>query len=364
MKTGLRYLLTAGVLLLAAALVLFEYRDYIVNPWTRDGQVRADVVQIAPRVTGPIVSLEVEDNQFLRAGEVLFRIDPRTFQVAVNQARAQYDEARDAYQSLVRQVEAASAQVEVARATVSQAESAIKELDAQVQKSRAELNRQRELLPKRATSQRSLEQAVASFDVATEQREAALASLLPARASAARSEADLQRARADLGALGEDNARLRAARAALEEAELNLEFTTVRAPVDGYVTNLGLRIGSHAVANQPVLALVDVNSYWVYGFFRETLVGDFRPGDAAVVTLMTYPDSPLAGTVESIGWGIAQEDGSTSHEMLPKISPTFEWIRLAQRIPVRVKLDPLPEGIELRVGTTASVLVRTSGDAN
>ena len=121
----------------------------------------------------------------------------------------------------------------------------------------------------------------------------------------------------------------------VRQAELNLEFTQVRAPVDGYITNLNLRFGSQAVANQAALALVDVNSYWVVGFFKENLVGDIKPGDRAIVTLMSYPDTPLEGQVDSLGWGIAQQDGSTGFELLPTISPTFEWIRLAQRVELR-----------------------------
>ncbi len=140
---------------------------------------------------------------------------------------------------------------------------------------------------------------------------------------------------------------------------MNLDFTQVKASVDGYITNLNLRLGSQAVANQPVAALVDVNSYWVHGYFRETLVGGMKPGDRAVITLMSYPDTPLTGVVDSIGWGIAQQDGSTGEDLLPSISPTFEWIRLAQRVPVRVHLEKVPDGVELRVGTTASVLVMT-----
>jgi len=157
---------------------------------------------------------------------------------------------------------------------------------------------------------------------------------------------------------------LSAAKAALKSAELNLEFTKVTASVDGYVTNLNLRLGSQAVANQPALALVDVNSFWVHGFFRETTVSRLHPGDQAVVTLMGYPDNPLPGRVNSIGWGIAQQDGSTGQDLLPSISPTFEWIRLAQRVPVRVHLLDMPEGVKLRVGTTASVLVMTETSGN
>jgi multidrug resistance efflux pump len=124
-----------------------------------------------------------------------------------------------------------------------------------------------------------------------------------------------------LGALGDANPKLRTALAALRQAELNLEFTEVRAPVDGHVTNLNLRLGSQVVANQPVLALVDAKSYWVQGFFKETAIGRMQGGDRAVVTLMAYPDAPLEGAVDSIGWGIAQQDGSTGFELLPNVSP-------------------------------------------
>ena len=138
-----------------------------------------------------------------------------------------------------------------------------------------------------------------------------------------------------------------------------MEFTEVRAPVDGYVTNLNLRLGSQAVANNAALALIDVNSFWINGFFRENYIGAIRSGDRAVITLMTYPDTPLEGRVESLGWGIAQDDGSVGENLLPSISPTFEWIRLAQRVPVRVRLLEVPDEVKLRVGTTASVMVMT-----
>jgi multidrug resistance efflux pump len=358
-KTALKYLLTGTVVLIAVAMVLIKYRDYLVNPWTRDGQVRADVIQITPRVSGPIVKLAIEDNQLVKAGDLLFEIDPRTFAVNVAQASAQYDKAKDNYVAQQKQVEAAEAQVEVARASLAQASSAIKQADAEVEQNKAEYQRQQELLPKKATSQKSLERAKANYQVAVQQRLGAVASLTQAQASLLQSEADLAETRATLGAAGDANASLREARAALEQAELNLEFTQIRAPVDGYVTNLNLRLGSQAVANQPALALVDINSYWVHGFFKETLIERIGKGDMAIVTLMSYPDKPVTGQVDSLGWGIAQEDGSTGEDLLPNVNPTFEWIRLAQRVPVRIHLDALPEGVELRVGTTASVLVMT-----
>jgi multidrug resistance efflux pump len=354
-----KHLLTGAVVAVALLLVLVKYWDYILNPWTRDGQVRAEVVQIAPRVSGPIVALPIRDNQFVKAGELLFEIDPRTYAASQDQAQAEYDITDDNYLAQEKQIEGSLAQIDASRAQILQAQSAIKQLDSQIIKDKAELERQEELLPKRATSQKSLDRARASYDVTVEQRHGALATLAQARASLAQAEATLAQNRATLGAAGDANASLRQARAELEQANLNLEFTRVTAPVDGYVTNLNLREGSQAVANQPALALVDSNSYWVDAYFRETSVGDMRAGDTAIVTLMSYPDQPLEGHVDSLGWGISQQDGSTGFELLPTISPTFEWIRLAQRVPVRIQLDAVPEGVALRVGTTGSVLVKT-----
>ena len=143
----------------------------------------------------------------------------------------------------------------------------------------------------------------------------------------------------------------------INTAKLDLSFTKVRSAVDGYVSNINFQVGSQAVANQPILALVDMNSFWVFGFFRESMIRDITIGDKAKVTLMAYPDRPLSGSVASIGWGIAPSDGNPGSNLLPSIKPVFQWIRLAQRIPVRIKLDKLPEGVELRFGLTASVMV-------
>jgi multidrug resistance efflux pump len=288
MKKHAGYLLTGGLVLIAVLVIVAKYRAYVINPWTRDGQVRAYVVQVTSRVTAPIVKLPIVDNQFVKAGDLLFELDPRTFQAALDQAKAN---------------------LEVAKASAKEAQ----DLATRAQQIRKD---DPGAIPKEELIQRQN-------------------NLLSAKASVEQAEA------------------------ALESAKLNLEFAQVKAPVDGYVTNLTLRLGTQAVANQPALALVDVNSFWVHGFFRENYIANIREGDQAVITLMTYHDQPITGHVQSIGWGIAQDDGSTSHDLLPKISPTFEWIRLAQRVPVRIQLDKIPEGIKLRVGTTCSVLVMT-----
>jgi multidrug resistance efflux pump len=288
MRGFLKVLLTGLVVAAAVAVVLYKYWLYVTNPWTRDGQVRAQVIQITPRISGPIVNLPIVDNQAVKTGDVLLEIDPRTFKAAVDKAQAEMQQA----------------QVNVD--------------ETKVESERAERIRESD---KGAMSEQEL----------------------------IRKQNNLRGAEAE--ALG--------AKAALENAQLDLEFTKVQAPVDGYVTNLNLRLGSQTVANQPALALVDTNSYWIVGFFRENYIENIRAGDRAIVTLMTYPDKPIEGQVDSLGWGIAQDDGSTGFELLPTISPTFEWIRLAQRVPVRIHFDKVPEGVELRVGTTASVLVMT-----
>jgi multidrug resistance efflux pump len=359
MHGKLKYLLTGLIVLIAAAVFAFKYWDYITNPWTRDGQVRAQVIQITPRVSGPLVKLPVVDNQFVKAGDLLFEIDFRTFEADLDQARAELDNTRDQIEALAQQVEAAQADVEAADATIKQSEAAIKGYAGRVEETLKEYRRQKKLDKQGATSKRMVEESKADWVAAVNQKANAEAQLLQMQASLGEAIANLAKAKADLGAPGDQNAQVRLAKAKVRSAELNLEFTQKKAPVDGYVTNLNLRLGSQAVENQPIMALVDVDSYWVVGFFRENYIEDIRKGNRAIITLMSYPDKPLEGRVDSLGWGIAQDDGSTGYDLLPNISPTFEWIRLAQRVPVRIHLTKVPEGVELRVGTTASVLVMT-----
>lgn len=359
MTGKLKLLLTSIVLLLAIGVLVTKYWYYITNPWTRDGQVRAQVIQITPRVTGPIVKLPISDNQLVTAGQLLFQIDPRTFVTSLKLARAELDKTRDDIEALGKQVEASLAIKELRITAVKQSSIEIKEIEARLREAEAQFKRAKELVPKGAMSQRALEAAQANYQVAQAKHDEAKVKLLEAQAAAKQAEADLAKARANLGADGEMNPRLRSSQAKVREAELNLKFTRVRAPVDGYVTNLNLRLGSQAVADQATLALIDVNSFWVHGFFRENYIEPIQPGDRAVVTLMTYPDTPIEGRVESLAWGIAQDDGSVGDKLLPRISPTFEWIRLAQRVPIRVRLLTIPDTIKLRVGTTASVMVMT-----
>ena len=287
MKKLFAIVVTLSILAIAGYLGYKKYEHYLHNPWTRDGQVRSQVIQITPRVTGMITAISVHDNQFVHKGDLLFEIDPSTYTLKVKQAQARLKRATEASRGY-----------------------------------KTEYNRLQSIYKKDkgAVSQKDL----------------------------IRSEVNYFKSLADIDT----------AKESLNTAKLNLEFTKVKAPVDGWVSNINFQIGSQATANQPLMALVDKNSFWVFGFFRESMIADVKEGDKAIVTLMAYPDTPLHGKVSSIGWGIAPRDGNPGKNLLPSIQPVFQWIRLAQRIPVRIKLDaPLPKDVVLRVGMSATVLV-------
>ncbi|MDB5847698.1 MAG: secretion protein HlyD family protein [Rhodoferax sp.] len=262
-----------------AALKLWDH--YELAPWTRDGRVRANIVQIAPDVAGLVTAVPVQDNQLVKAGALLFEVDRARYELALRQTQV-----------------ALSAQ----RTTLAQA--------------------QRE--NERSAGLGSL--------ISQEAREQTLMRLDQARAGVAQAEV------------------------ALDGARLNLVRAAVRAPADGQVTNLDLRQGSYAAAGHPVLALVDAESFYVEGYFEETKLPRIHLGDRVRITTMGA-GAPLAGTVQSFAAGIADRDRSTSANLLPSVNPTYNWVRLAQRVPVRVKLDPLPEGARLVAGQTVTVQI-------
>jgi len=357
-------IITTGVVVLAAlGMIAYKYRDYTKYPWTRDGLVRAQVGQIAPRVSGPLVRLPIQNNQFVKRGDLLFEIDPSTFQANVNLARAQFDNMSDIVKSLFEQVEGLKRTVEQREAEIGEAKFEVEGAAAQVENARVSLGRAKELFTETVNTQRDVDDKSMAYQVAVAKLGADRAKVSQMTAALAQAKADLARGLADLGVIGEHNPRLRRVAAELEIAQLNLDFTKVWAPTDGYVTNLRSGVGDSAVAHQPMLAVIDANSFYVQAFFRETFVGNFQNGDRAVVTLMSYPDTPLQAKVDSIGWGIAQQNGSTGFELLPSVEPTFEWIRLAQRIPVAVRIEKVPDNVKLRAGTTASVVVITGTSA-
>ncbi len=355
----IRVLATTAVVVLGFGSAGWKYWDYVTNPWTRDGFVMAQVIQVTPRVTGPIVDLPIIDNQFVEAGDLLFQIDPRTFESTLHGMEGLLGETIDEIEALTAQVDATAATIEQAQSDIDWSKQQLKGREARLEDFKAELTRYTELVKTGAASTERVDQAVADVIDTQALVDGAKADLARAEATYVQARADLVRDIANRGAEGDANARLRTAKARVHSAELALEFTTVVAPVDGYITNLDLRLGDHLTANKPALALVDIDSYWVYGFFKESRIRNISVGDRALVTLMSYPDTPIEGRVVGWGWGVYQSDGSTSQQLLPAISAAYEWVRLAQRIPVRVEFDELPEGIELIVGTTASVQVKS-----
>lgn len=289
MKRLFQWFLTCAFAATAIVVVLVRYEDYLVKPWTRDGQVQADIITVASRVTGPVEHVRFVDNQFVKKGDLLFSIDKSTFIAAVNQARSQ---------------------LEVDEANAAEA------LDV--------LARSRKLVAEDVDA--IARQALVQYEYAWQAADA----------------------------------QVKASKARLETAELNLQFTDVYAPVSGFVTNYSLYRGTMSVADVPLISLVDTSSYWIFGYFKETSVQNIREGDRAEITLMGYPDTPLQGVVQSLGWGIAQSNNNLNYELLPEVNATFEWIRLAQRIPVRIQLTHVPPQVRLRVGTTASILIDTA----
>ena len=359
MKPIVKIAATGAVVLAALGMIAYKYVDYIEYPWTRNGLVRAQVIQIVPRVSGQLIRVPIRNNQLVKKGDLLFEIDPRTFQDSVNGARADLDNMRDIIKSLAQQVDGMRDAVTQSESAVNAARFEMDALAADAENAKVAFERAATLVKSGFSDQREYDNKNTEYQVAVARLSGARSHVNQATAELERSRADLARAKANLGVLGEANPRLRRAEADLKLAQQNLDFTTVSAPEDGYITNLQLRAGDSAIANQPIVAVIEANSFYVEAFFRETFVGDIQIGDRAVVTLMGYPDTPLQGRVESIGWGIAQTNGSTGFQLLPSISPTFEWIRLAQRIPIVVYLDKLPDTVKLRAGTTASVLVMT-----
>ena len=410
--------LVTGTLIAAAAVCAYLlYERYVAQPWTRDGQVRADVVKIAPRVSGYLVDVRVTDNQYVKRGDLLFQIDPSSYQLAVQEAEVELDDAREnvealeaavrAAQALVKEkhaaVDSAKGKVDAANAGVKSAAAAVKEAEtgvasahagiaqvkAQLAEAEREAQRARRLakkqagsievadakeaavlayraeLDKAAASLNQAEAAVVRSNAAQEEAEAqqtiAKNELLEAQTAVETAGADKDQADATLGVRGEQNVRIRNAKVKLEQAKLNLQWTSIYAPTDGYVTNMSLLPGTFVSPGTPFALFVDKASFRVDGYFQETKLRNIKPGDAAVVTLMGHRDQRLEGEVESIGYAInppnlANTEGPDN--LIPTIEPTFEWIRLAQRVPVRIRLKNIPADLHLVAGTTVSIAIQ------
>ncbi|MCJ2182964.1 HlyD family secretion protein [Novosphingobium sp. 1949] len=274
---------TLVIVLIALAIAVWMWNHYERSPWTRDGRVRADVVRVTPDISGLVTSVEVHDNQVVKAGDLLFVLDKPRYTLAVERARAS---------------------VASAEAVLGQAS-------------------------REATRDRALGDLVA-----TETHEQNVAKVETARAAVAE------------------------AKSALDAALLNLQRTQVHASVDGTVTNLDLHPGDYLAAGSQAMALVDTGSLRVEGYFEETKLPLIHIGAPVTVHLMGEPrDKDIKGRVESISAGISDSSRGNAQNLLPDVQATFSWVRLPQRIPVRVRLVDVPKGVRLVMGRTATVTI-------
>jgi len=321
----LRFLITAAVVVLAVLLGHALWKHYLYAPWTRDGRVRADVVRVAPDVSGLVERVAVVDNQFVHKGDLLFVIDQARFGNAQAQAQA----------NLV----AAEASARAAGANISAALAGAKAKQAQYQMYAEQAERRQHI----------------GDVISREARTDAAATASAARASWQQAQAGGHQASA---AREQAAAAVEQAQVALDRAQLDLARTQVRAPVDGYVTNLAVRVGDYAATGSPRLALIDAHSYYIYGYFEETKLPQLHAGDPVDIRLMAG-GVHLAGTITGIAHGITDRDNPAGGDLLADVNPTFNWVRLAQRVPVRIAIDTsrLPPGMVLSAGMTATIEV-------
>jgi multidrug resistance efflux pump len=336
-----------GTLAGMALAVFFYARHYARYPRTDNAYVQADLVRSAPRVSGPIVQLLVRDNQRVKRGELLIQIDPEDFQVRVEEQRAQLalSEAQE---------DQAKAAIEQAQACVQENDQRVRAAQASAERTSRDFSRATALMNSaaKAISQQDLDAARASADSASANLDAAKAAERSARAA-------VQAAQANLEAV---QAQRRRAAAALRDAELQLSYTRILAPLDGWVTNVNLPPGNYLTAGQSPLTLVADHTWRVLAYYKETVTGQIRPGQPVKVRLFPFPDKVFEGVVEGIGWGIFQADGTASAAtvQLPDISPTVNWVRLAQRFPVRINIPHEDPARPFRIGQTAVVEIDTT----
>jgi multidrug resistance efflux pump len=312
----MRLAITLATVAIALAFTHAIWQRYMYSPWTRDGRVRANVINLSTDVSGIVKEVRVKDNEWVHKGEVLYVIDPDRFVYALQQADA--DVGRTQAQLL-------------------QAESLANASEFEMKMRKDQAARREKL----------------SGDVVSEEARSDYA----LQSQQSRSSLDAARA-----AYTAAEASLKSALVHRETARLDLERSLVRAPTDGYITNLNLYPGDFATAGVARMAMIDSNSFWVYGYFEETKIQGVHVGDRAIVRLLGA-NVDIQGHVDSIASGIADRDNPTGqNELLANVDPIFTWVRLAQRVPVRVHLDSVPRGIHLAMGMTCTVTL-SSGKA-
>jgi multidrug resistance efflux pump len=293
-------------------------------PRTDDAYVRANLIGIAPHVEGPLVQLNVVDNQAVEADDLLFVIDPRPYEAELQRAKAEL---------LVAQAEVGGIQEAIAAA-------------------RAEVARLRADTVYASAHARRQEPLVAGRYISADQYQEAVSKAEALEAAVQHAQFGLAQQEKLLAQDGINNARLDAAKARVRLAELNVAYCYVRAPFRALVTNLNLAVGDYAHVGERIFALVDQRQWYVLGNFRETLLLAIKPGMEVSVSLVAYPGRSFHGVVQGIAWSVLSPSGQEVG-VLPKVDPTLNWARLAQRIPVRIILDSPNPDAPYRMGMTA-----------
>src|SRR5215831_4121679 len=384
----------AGIVAGAAIAVIVALLQWETRPQTDDATVRANFVGIAPQVSGHIVDLRVRDNQQVHEGDLLFVVDPRPYEIALARARAALALTRKEVEGYRRGVATADAAItragaqlnasaadvvrreadpvvadaEIARLQAQRvaSEASLQRAQAELRNAEDHLGRLEPLLPqqfvtedrvdeartKRISAAMAAEQARtsvvaadAALDEARAKKRSALAALAATRAQHVATEAALQQSKSDraraedaVGQVAGMNARLAAAEAAVRSAELDLEYTRVHAPFSGRVVNLNISVGAFARAGVEIFTLVDVGTWYVMANFRETQLRHIPAGAPVDIYLQSQPGRHFRGTVVGLGWAVLPENG-TSVNGLPRVERSLDWIRLAARFPVRIKVD-------------------------
>jgi multidrug efflux system membrane fusion protein len=377
---------TIGALIVigAVATSIYAYRLSFVNPRTDDAAVRANVVGIAPHVSGPIVDLRVADNQYVKEGDLLFAIDCRPYEARLARARADLALTLKDVEAQRKTIAAASSEIarreaslaasaaDITRAEEGRAaaEAAVARLQAEAAYAEDYLHRVQRLIDRqfvtadRVADARSRRDASAAAVQEARRRlraaEATVKQNVAARQGAARAveqaRHDVARAQDLLAQVGDVNARVQAAEASVRAAELDVGYCRVTAPFDAYVTNLNIAVGEYARQGQQIFALVDNRAWYVLANFRETYMSSIQPGMEADVYLLTYPGRRFRGVVQGIAWANRPEEATTG--VLPEVQRTLNWVRLANRFQVRVRLEEHDAERPFRMGTTAVVTIR------
>lgn len=343
-------------------------------PRTDDAYVRANTIGMAPRVYGQIVELPLVDNQFVAAGTLLYRIDARPYEVVLERANAHLLLVEFEVQALKDAIIVAAADVETARAQIARSESLVAERQAQVVATQARqdyaadyLSRIKPLLVKQfvtadrvALAQSDLDAASAAVVAAQASVANATAVVVAAKAEVVGAQAREQQARNELGQVDDVNARIAVATVEVADAQLNVQYCEVRAPLDGWVTNLNTNVGEFVKVGDTLFSIVQNSQWWVMANFLETEIEQIKVGQEVAVYLYAYPGHRFKGTVQGIGWALYQANGATQ-QSLPDVKPTLNWIRLAQRFPVRISLEPFDAAYPFRMGATVTAIVKTEG---